>query len=166
MRGVRLGRAANGRPRTGKAAPSGASEVQREQCASDRCEVDVVHLDAVRAAVAALPGEGGIAQVAELLGLLSNATRLKILLALQPETVERPAELCVCDLAAVSGASKSLTSHQLRLLRTSGLVRQRRAGKLTFYRLADGPLVSLLADVAGLAREHDQPDAASENSTA
>ena len=128
------------------------------QLASDRCEVDVVHLHAVRAALAALPHDVGLAEVAELLGLLSNPTRLKMLLALRQESPGRRAELCVCDLATVSGASKSLTSHQLRLLRASGLVEQRRAGKLAFYRLADGPLVSLLADVARLARERgDEP---------
>lgn len=138
------------------AEPGRRSALPREQLerqlASDRCEVDVVHLQAVRAALAALPHDAGLAEVAELLGLLSNPTRLRMLLALQPEAPEPRAELCVCDLATVSGASKSLTSHQLRLLRASGLVRQRRAGKLAFYRLADGPLVPLLADVARLAR--------------
>lgn len=159
---TRLGRAAEGRAANGGAPRSGAAGLLREQLASDRCGVDVVHLDAVRAALEALPGENGLGQVAELLGLLSNPTRLKMLLALQPEATEPAAELCVCDLATVAGASKSLTSHQLRLLRTAGLVRQRRAGKLTFYRLAEGPLVSLLADVGRIAREHDGADASAE----
>ena len=120
------------------------------QLASDRCLVDVVHLTAVRVALAALPDDESITPVAELLTLLSNPTRLRMLLALQPG-VEPRAELCVCDLATVCRASKSLTSHQLRLLRASGLVRQRRAGRLMFYRLADGPLLSLLVDIARLA---------------
>ena len=136
--------------------PTLPGEHIERQLASDRCEVEVVHLQAVRAALAALPRDVGLAEVVELLGLLSNQTRLKMLLALQPEAPEPRAELCVCDLATVAGASKSLTSHQLRLLRASGLVRQRRAGRLAFYRLADGPLVSLLADVARLARERDR----------
>ena len=135
-------------------------EQPSQQLASDRCDVDVVHLDAVRAARAVLPGEDALTQVADLLGVLSNPTRLKLLLALRPEIEETRAELCVCDLATVSGASKSLTSHQLRLLRASGLVRQRRSGKLAYYRLAEGPLVSLLADVARLARARDRADEA------
>lgn len=126
-----------------------------EQLASDRCEVDVVHLPSVRAALVALPGDTGVAQVAELLSLLANSTRLKMLLALQPAATTPRPELCVCDLATVIGASKSLTSHQLRLLRASGVVRQRRAGKLAFYQLAEGPLVSILVAVAVLARGHE-----------
>lgn len=118
--------------------------------------MDVVHIGAVKAAMAALPAEELVARVADVLGLLSNATRLSILLALHSRRGERVPELCVCDLAVVARASKSMTSHQLRLLRTSGLVRQRRAGKLMYYRLADGPLSQLLDDVLSVAarREH------------
>ena len=115
------------------------------------CEVDVVHLGAVKAARAALPDDIGVAHVAELLGLLSSPTRLKMLLALQPKARGARRELCVCDLATVTGASKSLTSHQLRLLRASGLVQVRRAGKLAYYRLADGVAMDLLGNVHTMA---------------
>lgn len=115
------------------------------------CDVDVVHLEAVQDARAALPNDIGLAQVAELLGLLASSTRLKMLLALQPKARGRRRELCVCDLATVTGASKSLTSHQLRLLRASGLVSVRRSGKLAYYRLADGPAVALLGDALAMA---------------
>lgn len=116
----------------------------------DTCEVDVVHLDAVTTARAALPAVDDLEQVAGLIALLSNPTRLRMLLALQPGRAPR-AELCVCDLAVVAGASKSMTSHQLRLLRAAGLVRHRRSGRLTYYRLAEGPLLALLVDLASLA---------------
>lgn len=94
--------------------------------------------------MASLPDGSVLARLAEILGLLGNATRLNILLALHSRSSRRPPELCVCDLAIVARASKSMTSHQLRLLRTAGLVRQRRAGKLVYYSLAEGPLSSLL----------------------
>ena len=119
--------------------------------ASDTCQVNVVHLDAVKRARAALPEDAAAARIADLLSLLSNATRLKILFALQPKAAPALPELCVCDLAFVAGVSKSLTSHQLRLLRTAGLVRVRRAGKLAYYRLADGPKTTLLRDVLDAA---------------
>lgn len=151
-------RGPQGRPRKRVVGRRDAVTVQpmplQGQLASDRCLVDVVHLTAVRAALAALPDDDRIGPVAELLALLSNPTRLRMLLALQPG-LEPRAELCVCDLATVCHASKSLTSHQLRLLRASGLVRQRRAGRLMFYRLAEGPLLSLLVDIARLARRAD-----------
>ena len=112
--------------------------------AIEACLVDVVHAGAVKAARAALPGSEGVARVANLLAVLSNPTRLSILFALQPGRSPPRPELCVCDLAVVTGASKSLTSHQLRLLRVAGLVQMRRDGKLVYYRLADGPTLALL----------------------
>ena len=131
---------------------------QREQSqarpvspAIDTCEVNVVHLEGVRSARATLPTSQTLARVTDLLGLLANPTRLKVLLALRPSRDACERELCVCDLAVVAGASKSMTSHQLRLLRTAGLVLPRRDGKLTFYRLADGPILALLDEALGLA---------------
>lgn len=113
--------------------------------ARDTCDVTVIHLKAVRRARASLPPDDRIQELASLLTLLGNPTRLKILAALLPAGEGASPELCVCDLAVVSGASKSMTSHQLRLLRTAGLVVQRRAGKLSFYRLAQRPVTALLA---------------------
>ena len=119
--------------------------------AVDSCEVDVVHLDAVEDARAALPRDDALSRVADCLALLGAPTRLKMLLALQPTARGRRRELCVCDLAIVTGASKSLTSHQLRLLRAAGLVTVRRSGKLAYYRLAEGPALALLSHALELA---------------
>ena len=134
------------------AQPRHSRELQPDQ---DICEVDVIHLGAVRHAKGSLPREEMVARTADLLGLLGNATRLKILLALRGRREGRPCELCVCDLAVVAGASKSLTSHQLRLLRTSGLVVVRRAGKLAYYRLAQGAAAELLGRALDVASVKD-----------
>lgn len=117
----------------------------------DMCNVDCIHLGAVKAAMRNLPPGESVSRAAELLGLLGNSTRLNILLALRGRDTDSAPELCVCDLAVVARSSKSMTSHQLRLLRTSGLVRQRRSGKLTYYRLVEGPLGALLDGVLALA---------------
>lgn len=108
------------------------------------------------------PDDATIASLTRLFDLLSNPTRLRILLALQgggegPQTVAASAspgamEWCVCDLASFADASPSMTSHQLRLLREAGLVTHRRDGKHILYRLAPGPLSHLLADGLGCAR--------------
>ena len=94
--------------------------------------------------------------MADLLMLLANPTRLRILLALLSIDEVITPELCVCDLAIVSSASKSMTSHQLRLLRTAGLVALRRDGKLSFYHLVDGPITELLR--AALQQERKSLD--------
>ena len=118
----------------------------------DRCLVNVVHIQAVHAARRVLPPVELVARSVDLLALLANRTRLSILLALLPRGADRP-ELCVCDLAVVCGASQSLISHQLRLLRTAGLVAQRREGKLAYYRLTSVATTTLLRSVLDLAPE-------------
>lgn len=83
--------------------------------------------------------------LASLFRLLGDPTRMRMLYAL----VEA-GELCVGDLAEVVDADESAVSHALRLLRTSGVVRNRRDGRHVYYRL-DDVHVRLLLDVS---REH------------
>jgi ArsR family transcriptional regulator len=45
--------------------------------------------------------------------------------------------MCVCDLAALLGATQSAISHQLRVLRSANLVKYRKAGKVLYYSLSD-----------------------------
>ncbi len=63
---------------------------------------------------------------------LSDPTRLMLAAALG-----EGGELCVCDLAWISGRAQNLVSHHLRLLRYHGLVRSRRDGKLVMYSLTE-----------------------------
>ena len=83
--------------------------------------------------------------LASLFRLLGDPTRTRLLYAL----VEA-GELCVSDLAHTVGAEESTVSHALRLLRTAGVVRSRRAGRNVHYRLDDDH-VRLLLDVS---RDH------------
>lgn len=101
------------------------------------CDDRVVHVDAVRAARAALPSRGDLLGLAELFAALGDPTRLRIVAALAGR------ELCVCDLAATVGTSESAVSHQLRGLRALGLVRSRRDGRLVYYALDDEHVSSL-----------------------
>ena len=90
-------------------------------------------------ALASLPVMDDVLELAAVFGLLADPGRLRLLIAL------RTGELCVCDLAAVSGQSESATSHALRLLRAHRVVRVRRAGRRAYYRLDDGHVQGLLA---------------------
>jgi DNA-binding transcriptional ArsR family regulator len=93
-----------------------------------------------------MPDPVAIERMTALFALLATATRLRLVLALRSPTGASDIELCVCDLAAVVGASESLVSHQLRQLREAGIVAFRREGKLVLYRLVAGPLRHLLED--------------------
>ena len=67
-------------------------------------------------------------------GGLADPTRLTLAAALL-----EAGELCVCDLSWISERATNLVSHHLRALRSQGLVRSRREGKLVIYALtADG----------------------------
>jgi len=101
------------------------------------CDDGVVHVAAVRAARAALPAGRTLASLAEIFGALGDPTRLRIVAALAA------GELCVCDLAATVGQSESAVSHHLRLLRSLGLVRPRRDGRLVYYALDDAHVALL-----------------------
>lgn len=76
--------------------------------------------------------------LSETFKMLGDPTRLKICLALARR------ELCVGDLASMLGLTDSAVSHQLRLLRTLRLVRQRRDGKLIYTRLDDEHIEELI----------------------
>ncbi|CAN5234663.1 metalloregulator ArsR/SmtB family transcription factor [soil metagenome] len=111
----------------------------------DACGARVVDSGRVAATRARLLSTREAGKLAGLFGLLADATRARILYGLL-----EAGELCVCDLAAVVEASETAVSHALRLLRTAGVVRNRRDGRMVFYRLDDAH-VRLLLDVS---REH------------
>jgi len=54
-------------------------------------------------------------------------------------------EMCVCDIAAFLASSESAVSHQLRLLRTMNLVKNRREGTILYYRLADDHVKEIIS---------------------
>ena len=109
----------------------------------DRC--DLLCLDAPRAEWIRknLLGEGAAYEAAERVKALSDPSRLTLAAALR-----EGGELCVCDLAWISGRAQNLVSHHMRTLRSQGLVRPRRDGKLVMYSMTEDGL-SLLSAVLG-----------------
>lgn len=79
----------------------------------------------------ALPGEEIIYSISDLFKVFGDATRLKILLAL-----ERGA-MCGSHLAEHLGLTKAAISYQLKMLRQHDLVRSKKEGKNVIYRLSD-----------------------------
>jgi len=62
----------------------------------------------------------------------------------------RHGEHCVCDVGEMLGLSTALVSHHLRALRTSGLIRERRAGRWVYYSLDLERVEALRTAVSGL----------------
>ncbi len=84
--------------------------------------------------------------MAETFKVLGDQTRLKIVLALSKQ------ELCVLDISAAVGMSESAVSHQLRLLKTLRLVKQRKDGKMVF----DSPDNQHIEDLITVAARHSE----------
>jgi ArsR family transcriptional regulator, lead/cadmium/zinc/bismuth-responsive transcriptional repressor len=71
-------------------------------------------------------------RLSSLLSLLADPVRLRILYSL--ELVD---ELCVGDLALALDVSEDAIGYGLRLLRTAGLVRTRKEGRVVYYHLTE-----------------------------
>lgn len=95
------------------------------------CDCNVIHQDVVNNTVKKMPDSDTFNKLAEFFKIIGDATRTKILFALNQN------EMCVCDIANVLGMSKSSISHQLGTLRRSGIVKCRKSGKEVFYMLDD-----------------------------
>ena len=105
----------------------------------DRCQEKALHQTQVDQAIKNIPDSVTLQSITDIFKALSEPSRLKIVTALAT------CELCVCDLAAVSGSSESAVSHQLRILRNLKIVRYRREGKIVFYRLDDDHVKLLIS---------------------
>lgn len=122
-----------------------AEPVAAEVTPLDACAVRLVDPARVALTSASLPDVAEAERLAALFRLLGDRSRTRILFALA-----EAGELCVCDLAAAVEVPEASVSQALRLLRTAGVVRNRRDGRRVWYRLDDAH-VRLLLD---LSREH------------
>lgn len=98
--------------------------------------------------------EERIADLADLFRLMSDPSRLRIILA----CLETPAS--VGDMAAALGLSASLVSHHLRLLRAGRLIQAERRGNRVFYLITDEHIRRVLSDMLDHVAESgsDVPD--------
>jgi DNA-binding transcriptional ArsR family regulator len=110
----------------------------------DRCDLLCLDLDkaeALRAQVLPLEAAERAARDAK---ALADPTRVMLAAALAATD-----ELCVCDLAWISGRAENLVSHHVRVLRTAGLASSRRDGKMVMYAMTERgkALLATISDV-------------------
>lgn len=101
--------------------------MEKQHC----CDCDVIHEAVVEDTKKRMSAEQEYLDLAALFKMFGDGTRVKILHALELN------EMCVCDIAALLGMTKSAVSHQLKALRLSNLVKTRRDGQVIYYSLAD-----------------------------
>jgi ArsR family transcriptional regulator len=94
-------------------------------------------------------GEDQVVELAETFRLMSDPTRLRIILA----CLDAPA--AVGEMAEQLGISASLVSHHLRLLRAARLLQADRRGRQVFYAVQDEHVRSMLSDMVDHVAEVD-----------
>jgi ArsR family transcriptional regulator, lead/cadmium/zinc/bismuth-responsive transcriptional repressor len=103
--------------------------VAREPDTCDLLCLDLPKAEAVRVALPALPELEAWSLAAK---ALADPTRLAIALALRG--CERA---CICDLAWIVARDEKLVSHHARQLKTAGLARSQRDGRMVMYELTE-----------------------------
>lgn len=110
------------------------------------CECEELHTDIIELKRRSMPDEETLYDLADFFKIFGDSTRMSILFAIDGEPI------CVCDIAELLGMTKSAVSHQLKILRQSGLIKYRKVGKNVFYSLADGHV----RDIIETALEHNK----------
>lgn len=106
---------------------------------AEHCDEVCVHKDILESVNQRMPDEDKLYDLAELFKVFGDSTRIRILFILFEE------EVCVCDLAEALNMTQSAISHQLKILKQSRLVKNRRVGKSVFYSLADDHVHAIIA---------------------
>ena len=103
------------------------------------CKLEKEHKERLADALASMPREEVVLEMADIFRMLGEPSRLRIVLALTK------GESCVYHLVEACGGTQSGVSHQLRVLKDNKIVKSRRAGQSVFYSIADEHIYKMLA---------------------
>lgn len=103
-----------------------------------QCDCDIIHEGVVKDTNEKMLKKDTYIDLASLFKLFGDGTRLQILHALEHN------EMCVCDIAALLGITKSAVSHQLKALKLANLVKFKREGQTVYYSLADSHVKTII----------------------
>lgn len=117
---------------------------EKKYDALPECEAHEEHKELIEKGKALLPETTKLYDLSDFFKIFGDSTRLGILFAVDG------APMCVCDIAATLGMTKSAVSHQLKILRQNRLVKYRKSGKNVFYELSDDHV----RDIIEKALEH------------
>lgn len=105
-----------------------------DECPQDNCNRKVAKTEV---------SDDVLYDLAEVFKVFGDSTRIRIISALMD------GEMCVYHLSEKLNMGQSAISHQLRILRSAGLVRPRKEGKESYYSLDDEHVEEIFG--AGLA---------------
>lgn len=102
------------------------------------CGCNIIHEDIVNRVIEVMPKDELLGNLGDFFKIIGDKTRIKILHALFES------EMCVCDISYVLNMNQSAISHQLRVLKAAGLVKNRKEGKVVYYSLDDDHVKNIL----------------------
>ena len=129
-----------------------AAEEKKISTNEDVCEIicyDAEKIDSLKGLV----DDSEVHDMAKMFKALSDPTRMKMAAYL-----DKGEELCVCDVAILTGQSIATTSHHLRLMKSLGIAKSRKEGKNVFYSLTDHHIRTLIQMTQEHMREEDCHD--------
>lgn len=85
-----------------------------------------------------LPDADTVENLSRFFASFADGTRLMVISAVAIK------KLCVSDIAEVCGLNQTTVSHQLKILRSEGIVKADRQGKIVFYSLKDPKINEVL----------------------
>ncbi len=120
----------------------GCANMSEEKIQECKCEHD--HIGFVDMVKHDMPADEHLYDLADLFKVFGDTTRIKILYVLFES------DMCVCDIADSLGMTQSAISHQLKVLKQSKLISNRRDGKSIIYYLADDHVRTII----GMGMDH------------
>ena len=108
------------------------------------CDNEEEHEVRVAEAKQNMPSDESIAEMGARFKVISEPSRLKILLALAG------GELCVDHITEAVGGNQSAVSHQLKILKDNKIVKGRRQGQKMLYSVSDWHVLTMI----NVAKEH------------
>lgn len=100
---------------------------EKAECKVNRLRTLTIELD-----------EAELESESEIFKALTDPCRLKILSLL------REGELCACEIMVGVDRPQSSTSHHLSILKDAGLIKERKDGRWSRYRLSEGAVIEML----------------------
>lgn len=104
---------------------------------NEKCTAHSIDENSIKEIQDKLHEEKDINNLTKMFKALSDPTRARIIYILSQSP------LCVCDISTILDMAQSSTSHHLRVLRDTNLVKFKRDGKLVIYSLDDDHVVKL-----------------------
>ena len=110
----------------------------------NNCNNEEEHGARVEKVKAAMPSDEKIAEMGARFKVISEPSRLKIILALEG------GELCVEHITEAVGGNQSAVSHQLKILKDNKIIKGRRQGQKMLYSVSDWHILTMI----NVAKEH------------